>query len=99
MDKDDLKKLAEVLREYRILNIGKLEFSKILTIFFCVLIAAAFLVAAFSWIAWREIPSELLAWVTALISVCGVPYMIKSALENKAKIDNGKEALTDVENL
>jgi len=65
----------------------KKDFSKKLTTFFCILIAAAFTVAAFSWLAWREIPTELLAWVTGFISACGVPYMAKSCMENKAKIE------------
>jgi hypothetical protein len=64
-----------------------MEFSKKLMVFFCIIIALAFFVAVFSWLAWREIPSELLAWVTGFIGAGGLPYLVKSCVENKAKIE------------
>ena len=68
-------------------KVDSMETSKILLLFTCVIFAATWAVAVFSWFTGRPFPSELVAWVTGLTAAEGCCYLIKSCIENKVKIE------------
>jgi len=93
MTHDELKDLIiEVAREYfpvrRSPPRKKMEFSKWLMLFAVILCGGTWIVAAVSWVLWREFPAELVQY-TAWFFGALIAYMLKSGYENKPKIQKG----------
>ena len=88
MNQSEIKTaLIEALREcYPQSPKKKLEFSKCLMVFAVILCAGTWVVAAVSWLIWRVFPAELVQY-TAWFFGALIAYMLKSAYENKPKID------------
>jgi hypothetical protein len=83
--------LIEALRECNPVNPAQshrkgLEFSKWLMVFAVVICGGTWVVAAASWLMWREYPAELVQFTTWFFGAL-IAYMLKSGYENKSKIE------------
>ena len=101
MNQNDIKlAFIEALREYNAFQIPAtvaptpqnpkkgMEFSKWLMIFAALLCGGTWVVAAVSWLLWREFPYELVQY-TGWFFGAVIAYMVKSGYENKPKIQRG----------
>jgi len=101
MDKNEIKgAFAEAMQEMnaaqnhaakRKVRRKGMEFSKWLLIIVGIPCAGTWIVAAVSWILWREFPLELVEYTRWFFGAI-IAYMLKSGYENRPKIQKGKEA-------
>ena len=69
----------------------KTEFSKCILIFAACICAATWVIAAVSWLMWRDFPTEMVQYTGWFFGAVAA-YMGKTAYENKPKIESGLEA-------
>ena len=90
MNVDDFKRaMTEVMSENNAPQKRKqkkgVEFSKWIMVLGFILCGGTWVVAAASWLLWREFPAELIEY-TAWYFGAVIAYMFKSGYENRAKI-------------
>ncbi|MCL2420818.1 MAG: hypothetical protein FWD03_03095 [Defluviitaleaceae bacterium] len=67
---------------------SKTTFTQKLLIFISTIFTATLAISLFSWLAWREIPIEIMLWVSSIFGLSEISYLTKSCIENKAKIQS-----------